>query len=165
MGLVSLQHRRWYRKLSYFHKFYIYEYTQYFFRSIPMRSSGYITGGMQNIFFFKTKQEFLLGTLSFHQISLNGRILLKNEETKPFPMFLETEVLWKLSVSCELSDHLLPYGVFHSHNPKGIRFTARLPLGLSHFQNHKFRHIFQNLLQKICNVLLHFEATSYYLFH
>ena len=47
-------------------------------------------------------------------------------------MCLEKTVSLKLSVSLELLDHLLPNGVFNSHNPKGIRFTVKLP-------NHNFR--------------------------
>ena len=62
-------------------------------------------------------------------------------------MFLETAVSWKLSVSWELADHLLPNGIFNSHNPKAIRFIVRLRLGFSQFQKHKFSHRFitQNL--------------------
>ena len=44
-------------------------------------------------------------------------------------MFLETAESLKLSVSSELLDHLLPNGLFNSHNPKGIRFAVRMPLG------------------------------------
>ena len=29
---------------------------------------------------------------------------------------------------------LLPNGVFNSHNPKGIRFTVKLPMGISNFR-------------------------------
>ena len=80
-------------------------------------------------------------------------------------MCLETAVLLKLSVSLELLDHLLPNGVFNSHNPKGTRFAVRLPMGLCNFQNHKYRHIFQDLFHKIYHGLLDLEATLYYLFH
>ena len=67
-----------------------------------MRSSGYITRAMQNIFFFKIKQEHFLGTLSFCKVSLNRRILIKKKKKKEiqaFSMFLETVVSRKLSVS------------------------------------------------------------------
>ena len=49
-------------------------------------------------------------------------------------MCLEKAVSLKLSVSLELLDHLLPNGVFNSHNPKGIRFTVKLPMGISNFR-------------------------------
>ena len=66
-----------------------------------MRSSGYITRAMQNIFFFKIKQEHFLGTLSFCKVSLNRRTLIKKKkkEIQAFSMFLETVVSRKLSVS------------------------------------------------------------------
>ena len=55
--------------------------------------------------------------------------------------------------------------VFNSHNPKGIKFTARLRLGLSHLREHKFKHIFKDLLYRICHCKLNIESTSYHLFH
>ena len=58
LGLGSLKHRRWYRKLSYFCKFYENEYRQYLFKLILLRSSGYTTRIMQDIPFFKTRQIF-----------------------------------------------------------------------------------------------------------
>ena len=39
-----------------------------------MRISGYIAGGMQNISYFKTKQEHFLKTLSFRQRSFTGKM-------------------------------------------------------------------------------------------
>ena len=37
--LYSVQHRRWYRKLSYFYKFYKNESPQYLFKLIPVKNS------------------------------------------------------------------------------------------------------------------------------
>ena len=44
-----------------------------FFRSYPLRSSGYIAGGMQGNSLFKTKQEFFLGTLFFRSTTIELR--------------------------------------------------------------------------------------------
>ena len=41
LGLESLQHCPWYKKLSYFCEFYKNEFSKYFFKLIAMRSSGY----------------------------------------------------------------------------------------------------------------------------
>ena len=49
-------------------------------------------------------------------------------------MCLEKAVSLKLSVSSELLDRLLPNGVFNCHNSKGIRFTVKLPMGISNFR-------------------------------
>ena len=120
---------------------------------------------------FNGKFHFLCSARTFFRNSFFSSTIIEwknidqKEETKPFPMFTDTAVSQKLSVFWELSDHLLPNGVFNSHNPKRIRFITRLPLGLSHLQNRKFRHIFQDLLHKMCNSLLDVEATSHYLFH
>ena len=55
LSLKSLQHRRLYRKLSYFYKFHKNQFPQYLFKLIPVRGSEYSTRSMQNIPFFKTR--------------------------------------------------------------------------------------------------------------
>ena len=150
LGLESLQHRRWYKKLSYFHKFYEYEDTQNLFRSILMRSSGDIIGSMKNTSFFKAKQKLFFRNSFFPSVIIEW----KNIDRK-----IRNLVSW------ELSDHLVPNSAFNSHNSKGIRFIAKQRLGQSHFQEHKFRHSFQDLLNKVCNGGLDVESTLYYLFH
>ena len=54
LGLNSLQLRHWYRKLSCFYKLFNSKHLHYFFKLIPLRSSGYVTRNMHNIIFFKT---------------------------------------------------------------------------------------------------------------
>ena len=58
-----------------------------------------------------------------------------NHKRKNSAVFLQTAVSWKLSVSWELSDHLLSNGTFNSHNPKGIRFIVSLRLILVTFRS------------------------------
>ena len=149
MGLEFHQHRCWYKKLSYFHKFYEHKYTQKFFRSIPLRSPGYIIGSMQNASSLKTKQKLFFRNSFFPSFIIEW----KNIDRKI-----------RNSVSWELSDHLVPNGVFNSHTSKEIRFLPKLRLGQSHFQEHKFRHSFQNLLNKACNGGLDVDSTPYDLF-
>ena len=70
-GLVSLQLRRWYRKLSCFYKLFNSGNPHYLFKLIPSRSSSYATRNIHNIPFLKTRHTFLK-TLSSHQLLLNG---------------------------------------------------------------------------------------------
>ena len=54
---------------------------------------------------------------------------------------------------------------FNSHNPKRIKFIARLRLGLSHLREHKFKHNFQDSLNPFCNCGLDTESTTHYLLY
>ena len=55
--------------------------------------------------------------------------------------------------------------VYNCHNPKGIKLLTILTVGLSHVREHKFKHIFQDTLNPICNCSEDIKTTSYYLLH
>ena len=52
---------------------------------------------------------------------------------------------------------------FKSHNPKGIKFIARLWLG--YLRKRKFKHSFPDSLNQLCNCGLDIESTAQNLFH
>ena len=58
LGLESLQHRRWYRKLCYFYKIYNEKSPDYLFQLIPTKKSSYTTRNAGNIPFFKFCHNF-----------------------------------------------------------------------------------------------------------
>ena len=47
----------------------------------------------------------------------------------------------------------------------GIKFLTRLRLGLSHINNHKFIHNFQDCLNALCPCGLEVESTIHYFLH
>ena len=55
--------------------------------------------------------------------------------------------------------------IYHIFDPKGLTFLTRLRLGLSHLDEHKFRHNFQDCLNHLCSCSLEIEDTSHYLLH
>ena len=58
LGLESLQHRRWYRKLCYFYKIYNAKSPDCLFQLIPLKKSSYTTRNTDNIPFFKFRHNF-----------------------------------------------------------------------------------------------------------
>ena len=54
---------------------------------------------------------------------------------------------------------------FNCHNPKGIKFIARLRPGLSHLRECKFKHSFQDSLNPFCSCGSDIESTVHYLLH
>ena len=58
LGLESLQLRRWFRKLSFFHKLFNSEHPNYLFKLIPLRSSNYVTRNIHHIPLRETRHTF-----------------------------------------------------------------------------------------------------------
>ena len=55
--------------------------------------------------------------------------------------------------------------IYRIFDPKGLKFLTRLRLGLSHLNEHKCRHNFQDCLNPLCSCSLEIEDTSHYLLH
>ena len=55
--------------------------------------------------------------------------------------------------------------IYNIFDPKGLKFLTRLRLGLSHLNEHRFRHNFQDCLNPLCSCSLEIEDTSHYLLH
>ena len=55
--------------------------------------------------------------------------------------------------------------IYRIFDPKGLKFLTRLRLGLSHLNEHKCRHNFQDRLNPLCSCSLEIEDTSHYLLH
>ena len=50
-------------------------------------------------------------------------------------------------------------------NNQGIKFLARLRLGLSDLREHQFNHSFQDSLNPLCKCSAEVESTSHFLLH
>ena len=55
--------------------------------------------------------------------------------------------------------------VYNIHDPVGMKYLTRLRLGLSHLNEHKFRHNFQDHLNPLCSCSLEVETTNHYFLH
>ena len=54
---------------------------------------------------------------------------------------------------------------YRIHNPVGIRLLTRLRLGLSHLNEHKFRHNFANCVNPLCSCSTEPETTLLFFLH
>ena len=76
--------------------------------------------------------------------------------------------LWK---SCFFESKVLkfirpkPDSIYNCHNPKEIRLTIRLRLGLSHLHQHKFKHSFQDCLNPLSLCGYDVKISSHFLLH
>ena len=54
---------------------------------------------------------------------------------------------------------------YRIHNPVGIRFLTRLHLGLSHLNEHKFRHNFADCVNPLCSCSIKPETILHFFLH
>ena len=54
---------------------------------------------------------------------------------------------------------------YRIHNTVEIRFLTRLRLGLSHLNEHKFRHNFADCVNPLCSCSIEPETTLYFFLH
>ena len=58
-----------------------------------------------------------------------------------------------------------PNSVYDIHKPLGLCLLTRLRLGLSHLNEHKFNHNFENCVNPLCTCNLEIESTSLFFLH
>ena len=58
-----------------------------------------------------------------------------------------------------------PNSVFNIHNPVGMKLLTRLRLGLSHLNEHRFNHKFQNCTSPKCICSFENESTTHFFLH
>ena len=59
----------------------------------------------------------------------------------------------------------IPEPIYNVHNPVGLKLLTRLRLGLSHLNQHKFNHNFQDCLNPLCSCSLEVESVSHFFLH
>ena len=55
--------------------------------------------------------------------------------------------------------------VYNIHNPLGLKLLTRLRLELSHLNDHRFNHNFENCLNPLCTCSLEVESTTHFFLH
>ena len=99
----------------------------------------------------------------------------KAEQKLKFSFFRWSIVEWnKLDLKIQNSSYLvfrnylikrirpLAAPVYNIHNPLGLKLLTRLRLGLSHLNNHRFNHNFENCLNPLCTCSLEVESTTHF---
>ena len=59
----------------------------------------------------------------------------------------------------------IPNSIFGIFNPLGLKLITRLRLGLSHLNELRFNHNFNNCIGPLCTCSLDFESTAHYFLH
>ena len=60
---------------------------------------------------------------------------------------------------------LVQSNIYNIFDPQGLKFLTRLRLGLSHLNEHRLRHNFQECMNPLCSCSLEIKDTSHNLLH
>ena len=58
-----------------------------------------------------------------------------------------------------------PKPIYNMHYPIGLKLLTRLRLGLSHLNEHKFKHIFKDCLNHLCTCSLEIQSLYHFFMH
>ena len=146
LGFESLHVRRWYRKLCYFYKFYVFKQPEYLFNLISVRTPNYRTRNVDDVPYFNIRHNFF-----------------KNS------FFPSAVIEWnKLDSRLRNVTSLIDFkkNILSFIRPKANSvFVTRIRLGLSHLREHKFKHSFQDSINPLCSCSLDVESTIHYFLH
>ena len=155
LGVESLQYRRWYRKLSLFYKIFKENKPVYLFNLIPIKNSNHNTRNTDKITLFRAKHNFFKNYFFPSTVIESNKLDLNLRSAASLNVFRKN-LLKFIRPS--------PNSVFNCHNCKGIKYLARVRLGLSHLREHKFKHSFQDTLNSFCSCGLDVETNTHFPF-
>ena len=151
LGLESRKSKRWYKRLSCMYKIMIVEAPNYLINFVPKCETNIRTRNNSTPTFNCRTSSIL-----FFPSTLNGwfNLDLNIRNSESISIFRSK----LLSLIRQVQTTI--YNVF---DPKGLTFLTCLRLGLSHLNEHRFRHNLQDCLNPLCPCSLEIEDTSHYL--
>ena len=152
----SLKLRRWFRRLCVFYKIKTTQIPKYLYELLPTESHTYNTRNIENVetYYCRTDQFkycfFPYVIVKWNKLDINLR------NAKSFLVFRNS--LLKIGTPIQNP-------IYNIHDLMGIKYLIKLRPGLSHLNDHKFRHDFQDCLNPLCLSSLEVESTIHYFLH
>ena len=149
LGLEFLKNRRWFRQLCTFYKIKTYKIPPYFGVGSNTRNSDDITTFQSRTETFKFSF-FPWSIVQWNKLDLK----IQNSSYLVFRNYLIKRI------------QALAAPAYNTHNPLGLKLLTRLRLGLSHLNNHRFNHNFDNCLNPLCSTCsFEVESTTHFFLH
>ena len=128
----------------------------YLFDLIPKSSQMYIIRLLDDVATLYSRTDIFKYLFFPSTISEWNKLELKIRQSKTLLTF--RNALMKIGTP-------IPKPVYNVHNPVGLKLLTRLRLGLSHLNQHKFNHNFQDCLNPLCSCSLEVESVSHFFLH
>ena len=150
-----MESRRRLRRLCFLHKIISNGLPAYLYKLIPKKSHQYITRNVNDIATYQCRTDAFKFSFFPWTITEWNKIDIKirNSPYSVFRNYLLNEIRPK------------PSPLYNIHNPSGIKLLTRLRLGLSHLNEHKFNHNFDDCVNPFCTCSLEPESTSHFFLH
>ena len=152
---MSLKARRWFRRLCCFYKFKSYGLPPYLFQLIPHESHSYNTRNSEDIPTYRCRTDSFNNSFFPWNICEWNKLDLGIQKST-YSVF--RQYLFKVI-------RPQPYATFNVCNFAGLRLLTRLRFGLSHLNDHRFNHNFQNCINPLRTCSLEVESTSHFFLH
>ena len=155
LGLEFLKSRRWFRRLCTLYKIKTYKIPPYLAQLLSKGTHPYNTRNSDDITTFQGRTEtFKFSFFPWSIVEWNKLDLkIRNSSYLVFRNYLIKRI------------RPLAAPVYNIHNPSSLKLLTRLRLGLSHLNNHRFNHNFENCLNPLCNCSLEVESTTHFFLH
>ena len=135
LGFESLKFRRWFRHLCFLYKLRTTQLPKYLYDLIPKGSCTYNTRNQDKIEIYYCRTDLFKYSFFPYTIVEWNKLDVTVRNAKSFLIF--KNLLLKIGRPIQNS-------IFKIHDPLGIKLLTRLRLGLSHLNEHHFRHNFQD---------------------
>ena len=136
------------RGMCVFHKIKATQIPKYFYELLPTELHTYNTGNIKNVETYYCRTNLFKYSFFPYVIVKWNKLGINLHNAKSFLIFGNS--LLKLG-------RLIQNPVYNIHDLMGIKFLARLRLGLNHLNDHKFRHNFQDCFNPFCACILGIE--------
>ena len=156
LGLESLKSRRWFRKLACFYKIQSTGLPKYLLQLIPTNNHSYILRKPLNILHYYCRTDTFKNSFFPNVINKWNKLDDKIKGATSFSLF-------KASLIKMGRPHA--NSTYRIHNPVGIMLLTRFRLGLSHLNEHKFRHNFADCVNPLCTFSIKPETTLHFFLH
>ena len=156
LGLESLMFRHWFRKLCLFFKIIKHGLPEYLFKLIPQSNHQYNTWTNEYVTTFYYRRDIFKYSYFPATIMEWNKLDVTLRKFESLPYF--RNALLKI-------DRPTAKPIYNIHNPIGLKLLTRLRLGLSHLNEHKFKHNFQDCINPLCTCSLEIESLSHFFLH
>ena len=140
LGLESLKFRRWMRSLCVFYKIKTRGHPEYLYKLIPAKGSSFNTRNSDHIEKYYCRTDIFKYSLFPYTIVKWNRLDHTLRNLKSYNIFKNS--LLKIG-------RPMPKPTFNIHNPLGLMLLPRLRLGLSHLNELRFNHNFEDCINPV----------------
>ena len=154
--IESLKFRRWFRQLCVFYKIKTTQIPKYVYEPLPTESHNYNTCNIENFETYYCRTDLFKYSFFPYVIVESNKLDINLRNAKSFLIFRNSLLKIRRSIQNPM---------YNIHDLMGIKYLTRLRLGLSHLNDHKFRHNFQDCLNPLCPCSLEVESTIHYFLH